>query len=96
MKIHLSFLFHLINATLFHFKTGNHHLLGKCQVFDNEEGKYLLRISWMSDTELGLKLSFGGSLINVLVSNAKKQQKTIKQNKEWISSKLDFLIFYFT
>ena len=31
-----------VNATVFHFKTRELHLLGKCQVFNNEVGKYHL------------------------------------------------------
>lgn len=78
-------------ATLFHIKTGKHHLLDKSQVFDNEEGKYhLLSVYWMSGTELGLKLSFGESLTNCIGFKCKKQQKGMKQNKWWISSRLNF------
>ena len=38
----LSYQWSPVNATVFHFKTRELHLLGKCQVFNNEVGKYHL------------------------------------------------------
>ena len=53
-------------------------------------------IIYQVSTELDLKLSFGGSLIKCAGFKGKKQQKAIQQNKQWISSRLNFLNFYFT
>lgn len=96
-KIHLSFLIHLSNTTLFHIKTGKHHFLDESQELHSEQGKCLLRVCEMSGSELGLKLNFCGKLIKCTGFKGKKQQKGIKQNKkQWISWRSDFLFFYFT
>ena len=53
-------------------------------------------IIYQVSTELDLKLSFGGSLVKCAGFKCKKQQKAIQQNKQWISSRLNFfkLLFY--